>query len=89
MIALAATNPAPTPLTWRRALRDLDLAHDAAAAAHRAFLDCPFGDTEELLRRSAAWRATEAEVARAALRERAERFKANGRSWLKKVHRGA
>jgi hypothetical protein len=65
-------------LNWRRALHELDLAHTAADAAHRAFLDCPLGDTDLLLERSARWHAAETRVELASRREREERAKAGG-----------
>lgn len=63
---------------WRLALAELDLAHTAADAAHRAFVDCPLGDTELLLERSAAWHLAETRVDLASRREREERRKAGG-----------
>lgn len=88
MIALASSNPAPVVIGHRGALLALELAEQAATAAHREFVCCPLGDTPLLLQRSAAWRAAEAAVGRAALRERAERFRARGQAWLREVSRG-
>lgn len=70
---------------WRRALQELDLAHQAADAAHRAFLDCPLGDTELLLERSAALHVAWTRVDFASRREREERMRVNGRRWLRAV----
>jgi hypothetical protein len=67
-----------TSSRWRRALAELDLAHLAADDAHRAVVDCPLGDTELLLERSARWHAAETRVELASRREREERLKAGG-----------
>ncbi len=82
MIALASTNPAPVTLGWRAALLALELANQAADAAHREMLCAGPG---ELLEHVDRWRQAEARVALAAARERAERMRVNGRRWLKAV----
>ncbi len=71
---LIHTNPTPA-LSWHSALAGLQEAHRLADAAHRALIDCPVGETELLLERSAAWRFAEARVVAAAERERSERRK--------------
>lgn len=63
---------------WRRSLAELEAAHHAADAAHRLVQDCPLGDTELLLERSAAWHAAETRVEMASRRERKERLLAGG-----------
>ncbi len=79
---LASTNPAPVTLGWRAALLALELADQAAAAAHREMLCAGPGELLKLVDR---WREAEARVALAAARERSERMRVSGRRWLRAV----
>lgn len=81
-LRLASHSPAPTPLDHPAAVAAVLSAQVVVDETHRAMLVAGLGN---LLPAVDAWRAAEAELELACVRERAVRFRGRGERWLEVV----